>query len=291
MANEQIVPSGDLASRFADPEAPAHYAGGFLVAPGESGKRSLITPTDTCTGLPFSIVPTEDILPKDRPRVADAHHHFHPASDPVLKTVAGAALRNCRLQLVSTAHHNQGRGSYHAYFKGPNLPTDPLEQFKTCVYACAGFMPRHGIDMSSGAPELVELTKKQMAQLQVPGADDEFGYRNLWYNYEPVRRFFTNFALEQDFGLIKRQKLGEFLLTTDEKRKQHLARGLIGAAARLAVDSMKDEYSMLHRAGQLHPNIQSDPTVLVYFKIRNRPVPSNLTPRVERRALAALQAA
>lgn len=290
VTSEQLTPPGTQLASPAPSEALGDHAGGFSLSEQAQGKKAFVTPTDKVTGLPYPIMPDQKWLPLHRPNVADDHHHFHPGSHPLLKSVGGAALRNCRLQRVALKPHNYGPDSYHAYFVGPNIPTDPVDQFKTCVYACAGFIPQYGIDMSDNGPQVIELLPGHIKALRRSNPNDSFGYRDLWYNYEPLRKFFTNFALQQDFNLIERRMLSKFLMTTDEQHKEHLTRKLISAAARLAVDPMIGEYRELHKTGQLHPRMDADPSVLVYFKIRNKPVPRNLLPRVERKVRATLAA-
>ncbi len=297
MLLEPKTSPGNLAELSAPLQAPVEFGRGFLnqhelklFASGNKRGRELITPTDELSGLPYPIAPSCRDLPLNTPQEADPHHHFHPGNNLFFKTIAGIALRNCRLQLTELAHHNKGSGSYHAYFRGPAFSESPNDALKTCVYACAGYIPSKGIDMASGEPKVVNLSKEQTAWLRTPSAHDEFGYKYLRYSYDPLRRFFTDFALAQDLSRVDKLMLEELLVTKAEARKEHLARCLIAVASRLAVQSMQSDYKEAHKAGLLHPRAQSDPTVLVYFKIRNEPALKNLTPRIEHTAMQALAA-
>lgn len=286
MVLEQFTPIGACDGPADSQRAPVNDDRSSLVY--ERGH--LVTPSDELTGLPYPIIIHDENLPTHRYDQADSHHAFHPWYKLRSRGAGATALRNCRIELVDTRHHNQGKGSYHAFYDGPIIPTDPIEQFKTGVYACAGYIPDYGIDMSSGEPEIVEITSRQRAILRTPSDEDEFGYRYLTYRYDPLRKFFAEIALQQDFSVMDDLKLEEFLQTKDESRKQHLSRWLIAQATERAAESIEADFREAHAEGRLHPAMQANPSVLVFFKIGNRETQQALLPKVEQKVLETVAA-
>jgi hypothetical protein len=179
VAAPEILPPGMTQEQLAPSEAPAHHAGGFFEQ--RRGAPELITPTDELSGLPLPIL-TNEVLPVDNPEKANRHHHWHPSNAPELDvgTLAGAALRRSRIQVVRAVDHNQrrnGKPMYHDFFAGPSLPKTEQEVFKLCVWACAGYIPDSAIDLSGDQPKIVEMNQKQKAILQKIGQPDRIGVR------------------------------------------------------------------------------------------------------------------
>ncbi len=247
------------------------------------------TPTDVLSGLPLPIVPDENVrLPIDNPFVADLHHGFHPASHPDLQSLGGKALRHSRLQLVDKNYHNHTERSYHRFFEGPPIPVNPDEQFKICVLAAAGFVPDQGIDLSSGDPEIVELTPSQKIQLVEVDPDDQYGRRELKYRYTPIHDFFVDYALGRDITHVKEKIIDEFVHTEHEDRAKYLGHFLIAQTAVVASDTVAEQYREVYDAGMLHPMMPSHPASLVKFKLGNDSQRVSLIPALKDRLVAQL---
>jgi hypothetical protein len=286
MAGEHLTQSGFGLGRQSPKFVPTNLEEFF----SKSRENKLETPVDELTGLPYPIAPSDSYLPAGEPEAFDKHHHFHPSDDIRLQTVGGEALRACRKQIVDVYDHNVGTGSYHHFFRGPRIPRRPVEQFKTCVYACAGYIPEKGIDMSSGEPKEVELGSRQIKWLRIVDPSSNFGYKNLRYDYYPVHKFFTKFALAQDFSELDKKAIEKFLLAPDGKIKQGLVRQLIYQASNLAVDPIKNDYYEAYSAGLLDTAIKADPGLVVARRIESRNTKLKITRLLEKKAMQALAA-
>jgi hypothetical protein len=167
---------------------------------------TLETPVDRFSGLPLLIAPSnKGRTPESGNSSYNWHHLFHPENSPVLQeTLGGIALRHCRIQLVNKYIHNhQSRGkfkgvAYHTLYTGPKIPTDEDEQFRTCVLACAGYIPEEVIDLWAGEPKQREITDKERDFLRVKDPNEPFDYLMVKYRYEPVRDFFQEYTLSQN---------------------------------------------------------------------------------------------
>ena len=134
----------------------------------------LVTPVDELTGIPLPLMPY-DILPANQPEIANWNHAWHPSSAPELQSIGGHALRNSRLQLVLATDHNMysrttGRPTYHDLYKGPELITDEVKQFKICVLSAAGYIPDRAIDLHGGSdgPRVLAMADWQKDILRMP---------------------------------------------------------------------------------------------------------------------------
>jgi hypothetical protein len=212
----------------------------------------LITPTDELSGLPLPLLPVAEKLPL-KGGEANWHHHFHPASSPVLtESNGGRALRSSRIQLVPRTHHNYGnKTAYHAFYAGPPIPSERDEQVGMAVLSCAGYIPEYAIDVSTGDPHIDHLTRRQTKMLTMKSdpvrvGDNEvkhyletrdpeatydeahkllqqkrirqasLSYRNIRYSYDPMKNFFAEVVLEQDLSHMRRMSaIGKFLLDGD----------------------------------------------------------------------------
>ena len=155
----------------------------------------LVTPTDELTGMPLSLAPPLEWLPRDRPDIANWHHWWHPSSAPALQTLGGQALRNSRVQLVPVGDHNMGSETYHHYYMGPNLPgaDDADTQFKLCVLACAGYVPDRVIDLhAEDEPTSRLMTAEERCAFNATPMPQTVGERDIaWYRqklagYDPT---------------------------------------------------------------------------------------------------------
>lgn len=247
---------------------------------------TLETPVDEFTGLPLPIIPS------DRSGERNWHHHFHPEKHPVLHTLGGIALRNCRLQLVDESSHNIGSGSYHHYYAGPPIPEDEDEQFKLCLLACAGYIPAEGIDFSSGKPVVRPLESEERAMLRTvegpQGAPYEYyRFKTIKYRPEEVRPFFIEYLLKQNLVQDKKDEsdIDEFLNAEDEKIKIQLGHALLSKATKVAAAGVKDSYREARKNGNLHPLVPKKPHVLLRQRIGKPEIRELLIPRLEARLL------
>lgn len=228
-----------------------------------------MTPVDDLTGMPLPIIPKLERLPLRHPDIADWHHHFHPRSDPRLKTVGGLALRNSRLQLVAREYHNDGPKRYHKFFDGPPIPESEATQFGMCVLACAGYLPESGIDLRSGEPVVARLDHNQRNLLRSHRRNN-FDYRYFRYGYDPIRRFFAKYVLEQNLTEILPQRtIDEFLYSRNPNRRSELGRTIIEAAASSATEHIDPAYDLFRQNQQLHELMPPDPHTLVVYKLGN----------------------
>ncbi len=145
----------------------------------------LVTPLDSLSGMPLSVAPPLQPLPRNNPNVANWHHLYHPRDSAELHTVGGCALRNSRVQLLLVRDHNVGRHTYHTYFKGPVLPQEHDEdaQFSLIVLACGGYLPQEVIDISGDEPKVRQMTNQEydvfrlVPKPRLVGLDDVRRYR------------------------------------------------------------------------------------------------------------------
>ncbi|GAC1390632.1 MAG: hypothetical protein NVSMB46_00770 [Candidatus Saccharimonadales bacterium] len=233
----------------------------------------LITPVDHIAGLPLPIIPYQYNLPLNNPEIADPHHAFHPERAAELKTVAGLALRNSRLQITAIHHHNFGERAYHRFFKGPILPTNEQEIFARCVLACAGIIPHTGIDLRTEEPVVRPLSKAQYSFLQTPHPDDPFSYKYILYRYDPINAFFKEYVLSHNPLMLNEVNIAstceEFLGTRKAFRKAFLGHLLIKKTVELATDDLRSTYQFARQNGLLHPLMPGMPQTLVKHKLGN----------------------
>lgn len=243
----------------------------------------LQTRVDKFSGIPLPIAPSLESIPVDRPDIADLHHGYHPRLDPKLLTTAGFALRNSALQVTERALHNEGPLSYHAFYKGPEIPTDEAEIFRRVVLSTAGYIPEEVIDMNNGEPYVRSMSSSELEYFQTPSPENDFDYKYLKYRYGPIRDFLRDYVIGQPIGEehIRLNKLDEFLHTTDKGKKLNLGHYLIAKASEVATDQVRDQYYDLKRSRRMHPNASIAPSRLVTYKLGNSRQRSQLIPIME----------
>lgn len=257
-------------------------------------KASLVTPTDPEFGLPLLIAPNLDKTP-DR---ENWHHDFHPSNDPRLahsiQNLGGWALRNCRLQLVDEDYHNFGPAAYHEHYLGPPIPDDEREQFRLVVLACAGLIPRQGMDFSSGNPQIVDLNDEQLKALRTEKPNQRFGYSQIRFIHDPVWQFLTDFTMRQTLSDVQPSLIEEFLdRATRHERRMYLGHLLLSKQVDIATDSVTGQYDQAKRAGMLDPRVQYGPRDFIKHRILGRRIRQEavLFPRLASRLKAELGAA
>ena len=190
-----------------------------------------VTPTDEMTGVPFVLMPSTELPPipldeRNIERVADWHHPFHPRASLVNHGPGLAALRMVRKQwALYDQHHNNAPEGYHALFEGPPIPEAEDEQFRTVVFAAAGFIPKLAIDFHKLQEYRVRpLTEARRIQLW------ESGQIRI-DNPTTVRDFLIAYALRRNFVDINSPAVHEFLHTPKLERRVQLGNMLLRAAA------------------------------------------------------------
>lgn len=162
-------------------------------------------------------------------RIADWHHPFHPREELIHAGVGALALRNSRKQWVFYDHHHNTFPGYHAIYKGPLLPDNEHDQFRTVIFAAAGYVPRWAISFQhSAAGSIRPLSEMQREQLWESGQvriDNEV----------LVRDFLISYLVSRDFVDPESSLVNEFLGTKNPKRRYHLGNTLLRAAAYEAV--------------------------------------------------------
>lgn len=272
------------------------------------------TPVDEITGLPLPLILPDNFKPSGDSQLENWHHHFHPWTAPELRSVGGRALRSVRVQLVPASIHNLGDNTYHALFKGPELPLTEDRQFFISVLACAGYVSRFGIDMRSRDPtQPVVIGDDQFARLRVVPEPKRItrseverfrtafpevpprqavrkltvkhrrqaalSYEGFRYGYDPVKVFFKDYLLERHIDLTRRQ-MNRFQSEKDERRRRSMGDVILARAAESATLGFKAQYRALYAAGLLHPNIHCEPRQLVFNKLGNYAMRAELMPRL-----------
>lgn len=195
----------------------------------------LITPTDEFTGFPLPIIPSRRLMDGE-PIFTNWHHSYHPNSSQALQGLGGRALRHSRIQLVDASNHNHSRESYHAIYKGFDMPdvSDLDGQFRLALLGITGYIPRQGIDMESPSYGVRDLTEQEVVFLRQPAAiapvtndqlhkfieghDDcsitpkkawrtlhhkrkrqaAMSYDHIHYSYDATRTFFSDYVLSEE---------------------------------------------------------------------------------------------
>ncbi len=244
----------------------------------------IITPRDPEFGLPLPIAPVPGMAIDNAVDALNDHHAWHPKNDERLMqppqnpwtpsqadvdtmnptarvpTSGGWALRNSRLQRVNRRLHNYRELAYHQFYSGPELPVDEDEQFRLVVLACAGLVPRQGIDLSTGQPQVITMSDEQMTLLQEPLNAQAFGYRNFRFIHEPVQRFLRNYILRRELGHVSQILIEEFLdRNTSNERRAYLGHLLLAKQIEVATNILDPQFQTAQNAGLLDPRIRTNP--------------------------------
>jgi hypothetical protein len=247
----------------------------------------LETPTDTETGIPFVILPRDDLPPvptrrqSNRERRGDLHHPFHPKNELLHRGLAGAALRHSRVQWVDYDDHHH---KYHAEYMGPAVPETDEAVFQTVVPVAAGYVPPEAIAFGPlGKPYRAPLNDVQRQRL--------WNTREIRVaNPAAVRNFMTDFALRHDFGGINESTIDEFLNTASEARRNELGGTLLAIAAYDAANLVEGVYRESRRRGLIPPERARHAGRFIFSAItsqRSKPAFTALTSRLERQFTVA----
>lgn len=239
--------------------------------------EKLVTPVDEMTGLPYSIILNESISSLHRTSAANRNHAFHPKMDPRLKTVGGQALRVCRIQIVEATQHNLGEHCYHSYYDGPPIIEDEMEQFRTVIWALAGYIPERGIQLNGGEPVERQITNNEMDLLKTTSVND---YKYIHFGGSALRVFMRKVILDKSMQ-VDLSKLDSFLSSKSLQKRRRLGMEVLKQASAIASLEISSEYKVVHSAKMLRPEAPDSPAVLIDDVIRN-PV------KVERRMFGQL---
>jgi hypothetical protein len=277
----------------------------------------LITPVDELSGIPLSVAPPLERLPRHNPDITNWHHLYHPRSAPELQTLGGMALRNSRIQLLPVRDHNTGRGTYHTYYKGPVLTDNEEEQFRLCVLACSGYLSEEVIDLRlPNGPDVRKITDMERRIFrQIPPAPHvnsdavrrfregegtaygyrrakqilesrnrrqaEMGYNNFQYGYDVIRNFFQDYTVRRPLGHIKETHVEEFLSTPNAERQRQLGHWLLAKQSEVAAEGVRGLYQAARQSGSLHPRMPAEPASLIKFKLGSTARREELFPRLQ----------
>lgn len=226
------------------------------------------TPVDQATGVPYVLVPLPELpsIPADGKnslRVADWHHPFHPRASLVNQGSGLEALRVVRKQwALYNQHHNNNPAGYHSVYGGPPLPDTEEGQFRTIVFAAAGFIPDLAIDFQRAEDyrfrpltdeERLRLWKKQLIRID---------------NVAKVRDFLITYAVTRDFVDDTSSVVDEFLRTRNRDRRVQLGNSLLKAAAYEAAQPLSPTYRQAKRDTLIHPALAPSAGQFVLRSIR-----------------------
>lgn len=216
-----------------------------------AGERT--TPVDEF-GIPLRIAPRYDTIKLGEPRTSDWHHPWHPSVDPILVHTAGGQALRAALYSAPRVFHNHGKRSYHRFYRGPHVPTEPNRQFRIVVLTSAGLVTKKLLDMSSGEPEEVDASEEQWAMLRAAKGHG-YRYKRAKQKAEPVRSFLIDVVLGQSLE-HEPERVWEFLdRRTIPDRRRELGAYLLGEQIQLAADLVVDDYNLAMQNGQLHPRL------------------------------------
>lgn len=252
-----FTPPGAAQERIMPPQTPANVGGSFLLESSSDTNpipRDLLTPVCELTGVPFVLAPTSDLPPipahnvKNIDRIADWHHPFHPRAELVNGTLGQKALRACRVQWAKyEKHHNNNPEGYHSIYYGPPLPLTEDEQFRTVIFAAAGYIPPQAIDFQLHTRALTrQLTDAERSQL--------WGSGQIRIDVPiTVRDFIIDHALKREFIDVDDALVDEFLNTLNLARRQQVGNMLLRAASHEAVEPINPTYRQAKREGLIPP--------------------------------------
>ncbi len=236
-----------------------------------------MTPTDSLTGLPLLIAGFDD---SDMGKPTE-HHLWHPSNAPIFQTLAGVALRNSYKEMVPAGFHNQGKASYHARLRGPQLISNEDNIFSRIVLACAGAIPTRVIDLSGRLPVERDMTLDEWEFFNTPDPDNQFGRRYVRYSYEPIREFFRDYIVRQQVDEEHREIAEAFLRSDTKEDKRYLGHLLLAKSAEVVSKKVRKNYLLLQRAGLLQSLMPKSPQTLVKDKLGTVNQRESLIPRLE----------
>jgi len=178
-------------------------------------------------------------------RIADWHHPFHPRLVLISEGVGAVAVRNCRIQWTEYDDHHH---KYHGAYVGPELPEDADEQFRTVVFAAAGYIPQQTIGFGRfKKPIIRNLNDDQRNLLWQSG---QLRIANL----SCIRDFLLEYALAGDLSRMNESTIDEFLSTKNTSRKKELGSNLLAIAAYNAAEPVEDSYKESRKLHLIPPD-------------------------------------
>lgn len=195
----------------------------YLIPKNEQGKD--MSPIETRTGVALSLWAPGD------GKTNRHHSHFYKRywmNGP--RKIETRAVRISRLQRVQMEFHNGTPKAFHKYFDGTAFPRDEKQSFGIAILNCAKYIAPFVVDMTSGAPEIVETTPHMRRVLHRPGVlTVERGRRTQ----RCIGQFLMQQATKQNFSHVKESQLEQFLelgktkyLTNEEAQEKRYEIGI-----------------------------------------------------------------
>lgn len=199
-----------------------------------------MSPIETSTGVVLPIWSSYF-----RPHYTNRHHaHFY-ERDYKNGPEHIQAVRYSRLQLVDKMAHCY----YHDCIYGTQQPEDMETAFRVTLLNAAQYIPRFAVNISTGYPEVVELSRRRKRQLRNPKT---FSIDRSANARVTIGRFLMDYTTAQDFGADSLaveefielvQDDGEGRLSAGKRRRlQKVGMGLIREAMGTAVSPLEKDY-------------------------------------------------
>lgn len=208
---------------------------GYSIPRNVTGNQ--MSPYETATGV---ILPLW--APPGNYRKSNRHHAHYYENQFKNGPQHMRAVRFSRLQRVDRRLHQ----AYHDSFDGTHFPT-PGEAFDVTLLNVARYIPRFAVDMTRGCPDIIELSRKQKAELRKPKVltieDDPHHVRD-------VGRYLMDYAVALDLSTEKQKEVEEFVSlmraglddTSRQHRLEQLGMDLTDTAIGLAVSPLEGVY-------------------------------------------------
>ncbi len=229
-----------------------------------------VLPTHELSGLPLLVLPID---PPQRyaQEWEDYDHGFYPRTSRELKGFGGAAVRCARGQDLPRWLHER---KHKIFPEGPVLPTTKDDKYKTCVLACADFIPRKALDLNKGNDyEIVDLTDEQIQQFassrSVHIEDANHANTGTFYR-NTIGKFFAFHAIEQNLDHVNGAVIDEFLRTQDSQRKTELGNLLLAESVEVAVEPVRTMMSELQEQGLVQLTRKDPYTTVRKFFVKSR---------------------
>jgi hypothetical protein len=220
-------------------------------------------------GIPLPIIPSENFTSYDKhgPRI-NKHHEFFLAGPYKFRSLGACAMRMSRLTRAEKEVHNDGSKSFHRFYNHSEGATNEQDQFNLTVLSIAGYLPKNGIDLWSGAPHIREIEDGEREILEAIDPNNNF-YQNRIYHIDTIRPFFQKYIKNQDLSHIDYGVAEEFLSTPKISDVRDLGHLILRGSIETAVEPMRWSYQTALEAGQLHPAAPIEPEDIVLNALGN----------------------
>jgi hypothetical protein len=206
-----------------------------------------MSPMETSTGVVLPILSSHFRL-----HYTNRHHaHFY-ARDYKDGPEHIKAVRYSRLQLVDKAAHH----SYHDHIHGTEQPQDLETAFRITLLNAAQYIPRFAVDISTGYPDVVELSRRRKRQLRNPktfsiekSADARVTIGKFLMDYTTSQALDVGDTrlVEEFVELVQKDDENSGLNTRKRRRLQKVGMGLMCEAMEKAVSPLERDYTEARR--------------------------------------------